>query len=82
MKRFAAEVLFLDPADVPRATKALGAVNCEFEIDPDAIDEYGPTVFGTIVGTTELDEGDIGGWLLEIVDPFGGDVVAWGYGSP
>jgi hypothetical protein len=82
MKRFAAEVLFLDPNDVPRATAALAAAGCDYAIDYDAIDPCGPTVFGMVTGATELAEGDIGQWLTDIVDPFGGDVVEWGYGEP
>jgi len=39
MKRFAAEVLFLNPNDVPNAIDALATVNCEYEIDHDAIEE-------------------------------------------
>jgi hypothetical protein len=80
-KRFAAEVLFLDPNDVPDAIAALAAVGCAFKGDYDAIDDYGPTVFGMVTGTTKLHEHDIGGWLLRIVDPFGGDVVEWSYGD-
>jgi hypothetical protein len=82
MKRFAAEVLFLDPSKVPRAVEALAAVDLEYEIDHDAIDPCGPTVFGMVTGNTELDEGDIAGWLQIIVGPFTGDVVEWGYGLP
>jgi hypothetical protein len=82
MQRFAAEVLFLDPADVPCATEALAAANCEFAIDHDAIDEYGPTVFGMLTGTTELDLHPLGDWLLDLVRPLGGDVVEWAYGQP
>jgi hypothetical protein len=82
VKRFAAEVLFLNPNDVPRATEALAAVDCEFEINHQACDPYGPTMFGTLVGTTELDEDELGNWLLDTVRPLGGDVVEWGYGEP
>jgi hypothetical protein len=76
---FEAEILFLNPADVPRAVEVLAAVGCEFEIDHDAIDDHGPTVFGWATGTTALSEDDIGDWLLAIVDPLGGDVVQWGF---
>ena len=78
MRRFSAEILFLDPDDVPRAIEALVAVGCEFELNPDAIDECGPTVFGNVTGMTELDEDDIGQWVLNIIEPFNGDVVEWG----
>jgi len=77
--RFEAELCFLDPNTVPRAVEALAAVGCEFEIDHDAIDDCGPTVFGTVVGVTELSEDDIADWLLAIVDPLGGDVMQWGF---
>jgi len=62
---------------VPRGVEALAAAGCEFEIDHDAVDECGPTVFGWVTGTTELGEDDIGDWLLALVDPLGGDVVQW-----
>src|SRR5262245_7211977 len=78
-KRFEAEILFLDPNDVPRGVEALAAAGCEFEINHDAIDEHGPTVFGWATGTTALSESEIGDWLLAIVDPLGGDVVQWGF---
>jgi len=77
--RFEAEILFLDPNDVPRGIEALAAAGCEFEIDHDAIDEHGPTIFGWVRGWTKLDENDIADWLLAIVDPLGGDVVQWGF---
>jgi hypothetical protein len=76
---FEAEVLFLDPRDVPRAVEALTAVGCEFEIDHDAVDPCGPTVFGWVTGTTELGENELGDWLLAIVDPLDGDVVGCGF---
>jgi len=77
-KQFEAEILFLDPIDVPRATEALAALGCEYKVDPDAIDDYGlPTVWGRVTGATELDELALGDWLSGIVDPLGGDVVEW-----
>jgi hypothetical protein len=79
-QKFQAEVLFLDPANVARATEVLTWFDCNFEIDRDAVDPCGPTVFGWVTGTTELEENDIGDWLLAIVDPLGGDVVEWGFG--
>jgi len=54
---------------------ALAAAGCEFKYDPDAIDPYGPTVFGWVTGTTELDDSKLPDWLLGIVDP--GDVIQW-----
>jgi hypothetical protein len=69
--RFEAEILFLNPNDVPPAVEALAAVGCEFEIDHDAIDPCGPTVFGWVAGATELSEDDIGDWLLACVMPNG-----------
>jgi hypothetical protein len=81
MPKFAAEVLFLDPADVAHATEALAAVGCDYTIDRDAIGDY-PTVFGIVTGTTELKQDAIGDWLLDILGPLGGDTVEWGYGPP
>src|SRR5262245_22798243 len=77
-KRFEADVLFLDPDGVPRATEALAALGCDFVVDHDKIDECGPTVFGLVRGVTELDEGDISVWLGKIIHPFSGDVIEWG----
>jgi hypothetical protein len=74
-KRFEAEVLFLCPDEAPPAIAALAATGCEFKYDPDAIDPYGPTVFGWVTGTTELDDSKLPDWLLGIVDP--GDVIQW-----
>src|SRR5215813_5512478 len=79
LNRFEAEILFLNPNDVPRAIGALAAVGCEFEIDHGAIDDHGPTIFGWATGTTELSVHDLGDWLASIVEPFGGDVCEWGY---
>jgi hypothetical protein len=76
---FKAEVCFLDPNVVPQAVEALAAAGCEFEINHDAIDDCGPTVFGWTTGSTELSEDDLADWLLAIVDPLGGDVIEWGY---
>jgi hypothetical protein len=81
-KQFAAEVLFLHPDDVPPAAEALAAAGCDFKVIPEAIDPCGPTVFGWITGETELAQDAIGAWLGGIVEPFRGDVVEWGYGSP
>jgi len=78
-KRFEAEVLFLNPDDVPRAVEALAAHDLEFKINPDAIDECGPTVFGTVTGPTELSEDDIAHWVCKIIEQFSGDVIEWSY---
>jgi hypothetical protein len=37
-QHFEAEILIHNPADVPRVIEALAAVDCEFEVDHDAID--------------------------------------------
>jgi hypothetical protein len=54
-KRFEAVVDIPKLDDVPRLIEALAAVDCEFEYDPDVIDDCGPTVTGTITGNTELE---------------------------
>jgi len=79
-KRFAAEVIFSNPDDVPKAIDALAAVNCEYEIDHEAVDDYSNAVFGMVTGTTELDETKIGDWLESIVPAC--FIVRWGYGEP
>jgi hypothetical protein len=78
-KRFEAVVDIPKPNDVPRLIEALAAVDCEFEYDPDVFDDYGPTVTGTITGTTEFDygPGGIGDWLGGIIAPFKGFLVEW-----
>lgn|SRR5262249_30845679 len=81
VEKFEAEVLFLDPTNVPLAVKALADVDCKFEINLDAVDEHGPTVFGTVTGMTELSEDDVGWWLCRVITPFSGDVVTWGLTS-
>lgn len=78
-KQFAAEVVFLDPADLPRAIEALALFGLNYKIDHDAIDPGGPTVFGFVTGTTELAEADIGCRVMQIVEPLGGAVVEWSY---
>src|SRR5262245_17575881 len=82
MNRFVAGVLFLRPDDVAPAVETLAAHGCDFEIDHEMIDPEGPTVFGTIAGTTELGLAGLGDWLIEIVRPLGGDVSTWGYSEP
>jgi hypothetical protein len=42
---------------------------------PDAIDDCGPTVFGRVAGTTELDEMGLQDWLMPIIAPFGGNML-------
>src|SRR5205814_1390761 len=81
-KRFTAWILFLDPNDAPGAIATLLTAGCEFQYDPDAIDDYGPTVFGTVTGTTELDENGLYDWLMDIIGPLTGDVAEWGFDSP
>ena len=80
-KRFAAEVLIRDPADVPHVRAVLATVGCTYVIDTDANGDP-PTTFGMAIGSTELKQDDIGSWLLGIVWPVGGDVVEWSYGEP
>jgi hypothetical protein len=55
MPEFAAEVLFLDPTEVPQAVATLAAVGCSYS--------NGPTEFGMVVGQTELSLDELGGWL-------------------
>ena len=78
--KFAAEVLIRDPANVPRVRAALAAVGCDYVIDTDANGDP-PTVFGMVVGSTELAQDDIGGWLLDILWPLG-DPIEWSFGPP
>jgi hypothetical protein len=78
-RRFEAEILFLNPDDAPRAAEALAAVNCDFEVDHEAIDPDSSAIFGWATGSTELDESDLADWLHAIVEPLGGDLVQWGF---
>jgi hypothetical protein len=82
MKPFAAEILFLDPDDVPGAKAVLAAVGCDLTIDPDAKDPYSDAAFGMVVGASELSENDLGDWLTTILRGHGADLVGWGFGEP
>jgi hypothetical protein len=82
MERFAAEVLCLNPNDVPRVAEALIAAGCDFEVHHDVIDDCGPTVYGHAAGETEHAEDEIADWLNDIIGPLGGDVDLCSYGPP
>jgi hypothetical protein len=77
---FAAEVLFIDPGDVPRCTAAMQALGCDIELDPAASDPGRPTVYGWVIGRTAFSERGIADWLGSILDPLGGSVDICGYG--
>ena len=70
-KRFAAHVQFVDPDEARPAIAALVAAGCKYEYDPDLIDEFGPTEFGWVTGTTELTQGELAWWLLDFLGPAG-----------
>jgi hypothetical protein len=74
MSQFEAEVLF-PHADAARAVETLAAIGCTYDINTDIADE--DYVFGWARGAIELDEMEIGDWLIGIVEPFGGDVIEW-----
>jgi hypothetical protein len=80
-KLFAAETLIRNPDDVPRVRAALKGIDCSFHVDVGAVGDW-PTVFGFIVGTSELPESNLGDWLINVVWPAGGDVIEWRYGEP
>ena len=89
MKRFAAEVIFTNPNDVPNVRAVLADADCELTIDHDAIDDYSAYQWGMITGTSALPEDKIGGWLSDLVRGAGAvspghlmDLVEWGYGNP
>ena len=73
-----AEIQFLNPDQAPHGIAALAAADCEFEYDPDAIDECGPAVFGLVTGVTELDEDALWDWLDNIIEPFSGETLELG----
>jgi hypothetical protein len=75
--RFTAEVLFHNPNAAQRGVEALAAAGYEFEYRHDEIDDCGPTVFGTITGTTELDSSGLFAWLAGIVYTFSGTITEW-----
>jgi hypothetical protein len=79
MKRFSAEILFLDPRRVPHAIAELAAHDIEFKVNPAAVDPCGPTVFGEVTGTSELDEDELFDWLCTLICRLGGDMVECGY---
>jgi len=78
-QEFEAETLILHPRDVPQVIATLAAAEVKFEADPTAIDPCGPTVFGTITGMTELNADELDTWLLNILDPLGGDLIECGF---
>jgi len=87
MKRFAAEVIFTNPGDVPNVRAVLADADCELTIDYDAIDDYSNYQWGMITGTTELAEEDIASWLEDLVQGTVSpnhmmNIVEWGYGEP
>src|SRR5262249_21011683 len=77
-KRFTGEILFLDPRRVPHAIAELAAHDIEFKVNPDAVDPCGPTVFGEVTGTTELDENELWTWLERLVEKHDGDICELG----
>jgi hypothetical protein len=83
LKRFAAEVIFPDPATLADATVALAKLGLDCKRDPDARDPAGTDyVWAMVSGSTELAEDAIADWLAPLVRPFGGDIVEWRYGEP
>jgi hypothetical protein len=89
MRRFAAEVIFSNPDDVPNARRVLAEADCELNIDYDAIDTESAYQWGMITGTTGLTEDEIRFWLGDLVRNAGAispghfmDLVEWGYGDP
>ena len=56
-RRFAAEVIFTNPGDVPDVRAILAEADCELEIDHDCIDEYTNYQWAMITGTTETPTG-------------------------
>lgn len=85
--RFTAKVLFLNQNAARRAVEALAAAGYEFEYRRDEIDDGEPTVFGTVTGTTELDDMGQFTWLACLIRPFSGDIEGyhreeWGKQAP
>jgi hypothetical protein len=77
--KFEAEILIHDPADVPNAMQALAVHGFHFTANPDAIDECGPTVFGTVSTiVAEVSEDELYSLLRDIIGPVG-DVAEWGF---
>jgi hypothetical protein len=82
-KRFAAEVIFPNPAALDDAAIALAKLELTCKRDPDARDPAGTDcVWAMVSGITDLAENTITDWLDPLVQPFGGDIVEWKYGEP
>jgi hypothetical protein len=77
-RKFEAEILVHDPDDVPTATRVLAEHGFHFTVNPDMIDECGPTVFGSVSCVTGLSEDELYSQLRDIVGPVG-DVAEWGF---
>jgi hypothetical protein len=79
-QRMLAEVLFLDPNDVPTASAELNKLG--FDVDVlDLVDPYGPTVWIEVTGPSELGQAQFHRWMCRTAERFGGDVVEAGPAS-
>ena len=71
-RQFEAELCFPEPSDLKCISAELAEHGFTLVIDWDAIDDYGPSLFGRIAGRSELDEHRLNRLLDEIIEPYGG----------
>jgi len=77
---FRVEVLFRHYRNdlPPGFLQALEPLELRYEVIPTQ-DPHEDTAFGVISGLTELAEDDVGDWVQDIISPFNGDVLTWGF---
>jgi hypothetical protein len=78
LNRMAAEIIFLDPADMNPTIAELTELDFDIELLDDWIDDEGPAVWIRATILTELEAAAFFDWVKTIVKPLGGDVVEAG----
>jgi hypothetical protein len=77
LQRMTAEILFLNPDDVPPGSATL--IEHGFDVEVlDWVDDYGPTVLILATITTELRDEKFLDWVSKLARPLGGDVSVAG----
>jgi hypothetical protein len=77
-----AEVMFLDPKDMPPCVAALTDHGSEIKYQDDRSDQFGPTVWIHTWINSELDDRSFCDWIDSIAMPLGGDVTEAGLSYP
>lgn len=72
LRRMYADVMFLNPDKVDDAASDFIHFGFDFELQPDRIDEGGPTQWARVAITTRLDDDGLISWISEIAGPYDG----------